>query len=269
MKSFAILAVASMAMAQSLSDLPTCGQTCVNNMVSIATNEFGCSQGDVSCQCNNADFGYGLRDCANEACGSQDAASVISYGNSYCASEYRPERPRWFCGLELGFWFERAVLGRIDCFERFGLRNCGASSTPFTTQPLVATISSSGTAITTVTGSSTLYTAVSGAAASASASASNATESAGAAASSATSSASAAASSAVSSASGAVSSATESAGAAASSATESAGSAASSAASGASGAASSGAASATGAAAPLRTAGPMLGAAGMAMLLAL
>lgn len=65
-------------------------QTCINNMVSIATSEFGCGQSDVSCQCNKAEFGYGVRDCANEACGGSDAASVIAYGNSYCQSKPTP-----------------------------------------------------------------------------------------------------------------------------------------------------------------------------------
>lgn len=78
-----------------MSSLPPCRtstnialqQTCINNMVSIATSDFGCAQGDVNCYCANGDFGYGIRDCANEACGSDQAASVIAYGNSYCQSE--------------------------------------------------------------------------------------------------------------------------------------------------------------------------------------
>lgn len=62
-------------------------QTCISNMLAIATNDFGCAQGDVVCYCNNADFGYGVRDCANEACGSEQAASVIAYGTNYCAGK--------------------------------------------------------------------------------------------------------------------------------------------------------------------------------------
>lgn len=62
-------------------------QTCISNMISIATSDFGCTQGDVACYCAKVDFGYGVRDCANEACGSDQAASVIAYGNSYCQSE--------------------------------------------------------------------------------------------------------------------------------------------------------------------------------------
>ncbi|KAF2016922.1 CFEM-domain-containing protein [Aaosphaeria arxii CBS 175.79] len=87
MKTFAILAVAGIAAAQSLSDLPPCGQTCINNMVGIATSQFGCAVGDVSCYCNEARFGYGVRDCSNQACPSGDDANrVIAYGLNYCAN---------------------------------------------------------------------------------------------------------------------------------------------------------------------------------------
>ncbi|OAG05249.1 uncharacterized protein CC84DRAFT_1093842 [Paraphaeosphaeria sporulosa] len=88
MKSFAILAVVGVALAQDAGSLPQCGQTCVNNMIAIAQSSFGCSSGDVACYCSNQDFGYGVRDCAREACGSDAvAAQVISYGATYCAGE--------------------------------------------------------------------------------------------------------------------------------------------------------------------------------------
>ncbi|KAF2639103.1 hypothetical protein P280DRAFT_470506, partial [Massarina eburnea CBS 473.64] len=86
MKSFALLLAAGVALAQDISSLPQCGQTCITNMLSIATSEFGCGSGDVVCICSKSDFGYGVRDCANEACGASDAAKVISYGTTYCAS---------------------------------------------------------------------------------------------------------------------------------------------------------------------------------------
>lgn len=100
---FVLLAAAGAALAQGdLSALPECGvcvppqcidslisdtaqQTCISNMQSIAQNQFGCAANDAVCYCGNANFGYGIRDCASEACGSQeDAAQVISYGTSYC-----------------------------------------------------------------------------------------------------------------------------------------------------------------------------------------
>lgn len=45
----------------------------------------GCSAGDALCLCNNVNFGYGLRDCANGACGSNVASTVTSFGSAYCS----------------------------------------------------------------------------------------------------------------------------------------------------------------------------------------
>lgn len=56
-------------------------------MVNIAQSEFNCQAGDVSCYCNNANFGYGVRDCSNQACSPSDAAQAIAYASSYCASK--------------------------------------------------------------------------------------------------------------------------------------------------------------------------------------
>jgi hypothetical protein len=58
--------------------------TCINNMLGIATSSFGCGQGDVLCYCREPNFGYGVRDCANEACGASEAATVIAFGTQYC-----------------------------------------------------------------------------------------------------------------------------------------------------------------------------------------
>ena len=57
-------------------------------MLGIATSQFGCGQNDVLCYCREPNFGYGVRDCANEACGSGEASTVIAFGTQYCASEY-------------------------------------------------------------------------------------------------------------------------------------------------------------------------------------
>jgi len=79
-----ISAAATMVAAQSMSDLPQCGMTCINNMLGLATSSFGCGQGDVLCYCREPNFGYGVRDCANEACSAEDAATVIAFGTQYC-----------------------------------------------------------------------------------------------------------------------------------------------------------------------------------------
>lgn len=69
------------------SALPTCGQTCFNNM-KAQYSALGCSGPDSYCLCNNVNFGYGLRDCANGACGSAVASTVIAYGSAYCATAF-------------------------------------------------------------------------------------------------------------------------------------------------------------------------------------
>jgi len=47
----------------------------------------GCSSSDAACLCKNPDFGFGLRDCATEACpNSSDANTVVAYGVTYCAN---------------------------------------------------------------------------------------------------------------------------------------------------------------------------------------
>ncbi|KAF2655961.1 hypothetical protein K491DRAFT_692468 [Lophiostoma macrostomum CBS 122681] len=58
-------------------------------MVNIASSTFGCKAGDTACYCADPRFSYGIRDCANEACGdSSTAQNVIAAGNAYCASEF-------------------------------------------------------------------------------------------------------------------------------------------------------------------------------------
>jgi hypothetical protein len=47
-----------------LGALPSCGQTCFNN-VQAQYSALGCSSpSDAYCLCNNVNFGYGIRDCA-------------------------------------------------------------------------------------------------------------------------------------------------------------------------------------------------------------
>merc|ERR1711881_527078 len=86
MKSFiATAAIIGAALAQ-LDQLPPCGQTCINNMLGQAS-ALGCANDDAACLCANADFGYGVRDCTNEACPADaDRNAVIQYGLAYCSS---------------------------------------------------------------------------------------------------------------------------------------------------------------------------------------
>ncbi|KAF2233233.1 hypothetical protein EV356DRAFT_503818, partial [Viridothelium virens] len=55
-------------------------------MQGIAVTDFHCQSGNVTCYCADPRFGYGIRDCSNEACGAAVASSAISFGYDYCAS---------------------------------------------------------------------------------------------------------------------------------------------------------------------------------------
>ncbi|KAF2834593.1 hypothetical protein M501DRAFT_904558, partial [Patellaria atrata CBS 101060] len=81
-----LLAGAAVVLAQGdIGGLPACGQTCIGNMLGIAQSSFGCNPGDAVCYCTNANFGYGIRDCADQACpNAEDANTVKSFGVQYC-----------------------------------------------------------------------------------------------------------------------------------------------------------------------------------------
>ena len=54
----------------------------------VQYSALGCSGPDSYCLCNNVNFGYGLRDCANGACGTAVASTVIAYGSAYCSTAF-------------------------------------------------------------------------------------------------------------------------------------------------------------------------------------
>ena len=65
-------------------------QTCINNMLGQAKS-LGCpnlsnSTPNGTCLCENANFGYGIRDCTSESCPQAEQQAVISYGLGYCSS---------------------------------------------------------------------------------------------------------------------------------------------------------------------------------------
>jgi hypothetical protein len=53
------------------------------------SQSLGCEQATADCLCKNVNFGYGIRDCSNAACGAAVASTVIAYGSSYCSGEYK------------------------------------------------------------------------------------------------------------------------------------------------------------------------------------
>jgi hypothetical protein len=45
----------------------------------------GCASPDPACLGRNVNFGHGIRDCSNGACGTAVASTVIAFGSSYCS----------------------------------------------------------------------------------------------------------------------------------------------------------------------------------------
>merc|ERR1711900_56460 len=139
MKSASMIAVGAFAFTAvaQLESLPSCGQTCITNMLGLAPS-LGCGATDAACLCGNVNFAYGIRDCSNAACGSDVAPSVIAYGVAYCSS----------AGVAIG--------------------GAGGSSSAITTSEIISVVTSEDSTFSTVVGSTTIFGA-GGAAGSASA----------------------------------------------------------------------------------------------------
>lgn len=162
-------------------------------MIGIASNEFGCATGDVTCYCTNQDFGYGIRDCSTEACGSDVASQVIAFGTAYCQSKLQlvlAHKPRLTqrtgalasAGSASASAASTGALSVLTSALASASASAsagdasGAQSTPVSTSALVGTVTSDGSTYETTTGFSTIYGPVGGAASSA---ASQITDSAG------------------------------------------------------------------------------------------
>ncbi|KAK7515260.1 uncharacterized protein IWZ02DRAFT_435715 [Phyllosticta citriasiana] len=149
MKSLSILVAAASVAVATFDNLPSCGQVCMSNMNNIAINEFGCAQGNIVCYCQKVNYGYGIRDCANEACSSpEDAANVISYGSNYCAgalSSAAPSTPS-----APGYSILSSAAGGVPS-------GTGASPSPTGTGTGTGTGAGGlGTAVSTVSGTATV-----------------------------------------------------------------------------------------------------------------
>ncbi|WYZ42022.1 hypothetical protein EsH8_V_000917 [Colletotrichum jinshuiense] len=66
-----------------LDSLPPCGVSCVN---SVIAKGFGCASGDNTCLCKQQDFVFGVRDCASQSCGADEAPKINDYVTGLCAS---------------------------------------------------------------------------------------------------------------------------------------------------------------------------------------
>lgn len=73
-----------------------CKQICISNMFSLAP-ALGCplvnGHAEPRCLCDSPNFSYGIRDCANEACGTVDANPVLAFIVKFCAGIFPPSLP--------------------------------------------------------------------------------------------------------------------------------------------------------------------------------
>lgn len=59
-------------------------QQCFN---SVIESGLGCDSGDNECLCANQNFGWGLQDCAQEACDAEVSRQLVAFSESLCAGE--------------------------------------------------------------------------------------------------------------------------------------------------------------------------------------
>ncbi|KAI5923727.1 hypothetical protein F4810DRAFT_710155 [Camillea tinctor] len=132
---------AALAAAQLPSGFPDCGVTCITNMLGQA-GDLGCNGTDATCLCTNANFVYGIRDCANESC-ADHASEVIQYGVDYCAAQ----------GIAIG-GFPSASSGTVaptTTVEATGSPTSGSQSGGESTEIVSTITNSDGSAISTTT----------------------------------------------------------------------------------------------------------------------
>jgi hypothetical protein len=127
-------------------------------MLQIASSDFGCETGDAVCYCSNVNFGNGVRDCANEACSSADAGSVITFGTAYCVAALASAGTSGSALAPLTSAL--ATVTTVDLATITGT-GAGAQSTAITTQALVATLTGTdGSTFETTTGFETIYSSI-------------------------------------------------------------------------------------------------------------
>jgi hypothetical protein len=78
----ALIAVAAVASAQSIADIPACAQTCLLP----ALQATGCNLTDFKCSCSNKDFVSGSTACILKACSAADAEKAAAATYALCKS---------------------------------------------------------------------------------------------------------------------------------------------------------------------------------------
>merc|ERR1711977_693079 len=172
MKSASMIAVGAFAFTAvaQLESLPSCGQTCITNMLGLAPS-LGCGATDAACLCGNVNFAYGIRDCSNAACGSDVAPSVIAYGVAYCSSAgVAIGGSATATGSDVGSATVITTATSPTGTETSTVTGSGAagSSSAITTSEIISVVTSEDSTFSTVVGSTTIFGA-GGAAGSASA----------------------------------------------------------------------------------------------------
>lgn len=66
---------------------------CVSNMNNKAS-DLGCKSGDMSCLCKTDDYKFGIRDCTQQACPSDDAEKVLAMAVAKCPGMYHSHGKR-------------------------------------------------------------------------------------------------------------------------------------------------------------------------------
>merc|ERR1712169_165108 len=164
MKSASMIAVGAFAFTAvaQLESLPSCGQTCITNMLGLAPS-LGCGATDAACLCGNVNFAYGIRDCSNAACGSDVAPSVIAYGVAYCSSAgVAIGGSATATGSDVGSATVITTATSPTGTETSTVTGTGAaggaggSSSAITTSAIVSTVTSGSSTFETTVGSSTL-----------------------------------------------------------------------------------------------------------------
>ncbi|KAH8887054.1 hypothetical protein GQ53DRAFT_827607 [Thozetella sp. PMI_491] len=80
-KTVIIAALASVAAAQDLSELPTCAQPCFTDNFDLS----GCdSTDDYACLCASSDYNNAVTLCVVDACDSDDQIAAITWATATC-----------------------------------------------------------------------------------------------------------------------------------------------------------------------------------------
>ncbi|KAH9893798.1 hypothetical protein F4778DRAFT_784289 [Xylariomycetidae sp. FL2044] len=131
-------------------EFPECGKTCISNM-NGQSGPLGCDDGDGVCLCEKADYSYGVRDCALQACGdASHAQQIIDWEVNQCAS----------LGVNvygIGSSTSATVPATTTVLATGSPSGSASASVPVSTSEILTTITNSdGSVLTSTIGSTTL-----------------------------------------------------------------------------------------------------------------